>query len=111
MKRKQRTPRNYDGTELTSHQLHEVLSSVLSRVSEVYQDRPDLVLAAWPNIIGSELAEMTQAISFENGVLQVKVRNSSLYSLLSQRDKPKILTALRQQFPKIPIKNIFFRIG
>lgn len=110
-KLRQRTPRNYDGTKTTSHHLQDVLASVLTHVSKAHQDRPDLVLAAWPHIIGDKLADMTQALSFSDGILIVSVRNSSLYSLLSQRDKPKILSALRQRFPSLVIRNIFFRIG
>jgi hypothetical protein len=41
----------------------------------------------------------------------VKVKNSTLHSLLSQNDKPRILQLLRQQFPNAEIKNIYFRIG
>jgi len=91
--------------------MNELLPAVLSSVFEVHQDRPDLILASWPEIIGQKLATMTNAVSFINGVLTVKVKNSTLYSLLSQHDKPKILKELQQKFPKAKIQNIMFRIG
>jgi len=111
MKRQQRHSRGYSGTHVTTRHLDELLHSALVQVNEVYQGRPDLVLASWPTTIGPELAKMTEAISFYDGVLVVKVRNSTLYSLLSQRDKPRVLAALRQQVPSIPIRNIVFRMG
>lgn len=110
-KNSRRAPKNYDGTALTTFRISELLASVLSEIGEVYQERPDLLLASWPEVIGQQLAPMTQAVSFSDGILLVKVKNSTLHSLLSQHDKPRILSSLRQKFPKIDIKNIQFRIG
>jgi hypothetical protein len=106
-----RTPKNYDGSETTSRQLKELLPSVLSRIGGVYEERGDLVLASWPEIIGPKLAVMTEAISFESGVLVIRVKNSTLYSLLSQHDKPRILKNLRDKFPTTFVKIIVFRLG
>ena len=106
-----RTPKNYDGTRLTTHRMVDLLPTSLKRVGNVFANRPDQILAAWPEIIGSALASMTQAIAFQDGVLSVKVKNSTLHSLLNQRDKHKILQTLRNKFPQVEIKNIFFRIG
>ena len=106
-----RTPRNYDGSKTTTHHVNELLSLVLAGISEAYQERPDLILASWPEIIGQQLASMTHAVSFYEGVLVVKVKNSTLHSLLSQNDKSRILARLREKFPKVSIRNIVFRIG
>lgn len=106
-----RTPKNYDGTQLTTHQFTDLLPAVLTQINKVYQDRPDLILASWPEIIGPQLAAMTQAISFSEGILTVKVKNSTLHSLLSRHDKPRILASLRRKFPQLYIHNILFRIG
>ncbi|MBA3816389.1 MAG: DUF721 domain-containing protein [Parachlamydiaceae bacterium] len=106
-----RTPKYYDGTRVTTHKFSDLLPVVLSQISDTYQDRPDLILSSWPEVIGSKLASMTQAISFFDGVLTVKVKNSTLHSLLSRHDKARILAALRQRFSKIYIQNIVFRIG
>jgi hypothetical protein len=40
-----RTPRHYDGTELTTHKIGDILPLILAEVGEVYSDRPDLILA------------------------------------------------------------------
>jgi len=73
--------------------------------------RPDLILAAWPSIIGERLAPMTKTVSFVDGVLTIKVRNSSLLSLLAQHEKPRLLKELRKKFPSAAIRNIRFHIG
>ena len=106
-----RTPKNYDGTGVTTHQVSDLLPAVLSKIGEVHQERPDLILASWPEVIGPKLSNMTQAVSFINGVLTVKVKNSTLHSLLSGKDKPRILECLKQRFPKVRIQNIVFRIA
>jgi hypothetical protein len=106
-----RTPKNYDGTKVTTHRVSELLPFVLGEIGDLYNARPDLLLAAWPDVIGPKLALMTQAVSFNEGVLLVKVKNSSLHSLLSQHDKQRILSTLRARFPRVEIRNVVFRIG
>jgi hypothetical protein len=111
MKPKQRTPRNYDGTQVTTHRMADLLPQVLSALSEVQHYRPDLVLAAWPEVIGAKLAGMTEALSFVDGVLLVKVKNSTLYSLLNQYERPRILRNLQAKFPSVRFEKIIFRVG
>lgn len=106
-----RIPKNYNGTAVTTRHVGDLLSSVLTQISETYQERPDLVLASWPDIIGAKLAPMTQAVSLIEGVLTVKVNNSTLHSLLSRHDKYRLLAAIKQRFPKVNITNIVFRIA
>jgi hypothetical protein len=88
-----------------------MLTDILLKMQCTFCDRPDLILEAWPEVIGLKLAGMTQAVSFANGMLVVKVKNSTLHSLLSQNDKPRILNNLRKKFPNVTIKDIVFRIG
>lgn len=106
-----RLPKNYDGNGITSRHLRDLMPDVLGKITESFSDRPDLVLAAWPDVIGIHLAPMTQAVSFIDGVLVVKVKNSSLYSLLSTREKARLIQALKVKFPKVFIKTILFKIG
>ncbi|MEC7839479.1 MAG: DUF721 domain-containing protein [Chlamydiota bacterium] len=110
-KRFRRTPRNYDGTGVTTHRLEEVLPQVLSAVDEAFNERPDRIISAWPDIIGPKLAPMTKVDSYHEGILYVIVKNSTLHSLLSQHDRPKLLQKLKQKFPKHNIRNIVFRMG
>lgn len=106
-----RTPRGYDDVEPTGKELSKLLPEVLAKVGSNFQKRPDLILLAWPEIIGEKLAPMTQAVSFIEGVLTVKVKNSSLYSLLVQHEKNKLLKQLQGRFPSVTIRNIIFRLG
>ena len=111
IKKKYRTPRFYDGVRPTGRQIRHLLPDILREIGAEFEDRPDLVLAAWPEIIGEKLAPLTQALSFKEGILTVKVKNSTLLSLLSQHERPRILKSLQQKFASIIIKGIVFRIG
>lgn len=106
-----RTPRDYDGTGATSRSVVDLLPVVLQHIGRIYEDRIDLVMEAWPEIIGPKLALMTEVSSFSSGVLTIKVKNSTLHSLLHQHDKHKILANLKKKFPNLQIKNVIFRIG
>ena len=106
-----RTPKNYDGTTPTTRRVGQVLPAVLAKIEDSFKDRPDLILASWPDIIGPKLAPMTHAESFINGILTVKVKNSTLHNLLSQYEKGRILANLRSKFPRVNIQNVNFRIG
>jgi len=110
-KTEKRTKRNNYGTGATERHLSQLLPSVMGKIGRHYQERPDLVMAAWPEVVGSRLASMTEVTAFAEGVLHVKVKNSSLYSLLNQYDKPRIIKNLRDKFPNTLIKTVFFRLG
>lgn len=106
-----RTPKNYCGTDVTTHSVGRLLSSELSKLHFVYKEKPELILSAWAEIIGPKLVPMTEAVSFVDGILTVKVKNATLHSLLSRHEKFRILTELRLKFPRIHIANIMFRIA
>jgi len=106
-----RLPRNYDGPLPTSRHISQLLPRFLEDMGRKCEERPDFVLAAWPEVIGQQLAPMTQAVAFVEGVLTVKVKNSTLYGLLVKHDKPRLIKNLRDKFPGTTIKTIFFRLG
>ncbi len=110
-KKLKRTPRNYESVDPTNKEISDLLSEWMAKASRTFQDRPDLILLAWPEIIGEKLAPMTTAVSFVDGVLTVKVRNSSLYGLLVQHEKSRLLSVLQRKFPSVKIRNIVFRLG
>ncbi len=66
-----RVPKGYDGTEITTRPIAQLLPVVLSKIGEVYSQRGELILALWPDVIGPSLAAMTQAVSFSEGILVV----------------------------------------
>jgi hypothetical protein len=96
---------------LTNKHLKDLLPSVLREIDGKRNERPDLILEGWPQIIDEKWRPMTQAISFEKGQLVVKVKNAALYSVLVQQEKEKLLKKLQSKFPEVEIKNIIFRIG
>lgn len=98
-------------TAVTSKQIRFLLPGALRAIGERHQLRPDLVLAAWPSLVGERIAPMTKAESFIDGVLTIKVRNSSLLSLLAQHEKKRLLSELRKQFPRLSVQAIRFCMG
>ena len=98
-------------TALTTRNLNSVLSKVLTNINARQKERPDLILAYWPQVVGPTIAPLTRAVSFQEGVLTVKVKNSTLHSLLSLEEKSRILAALRLKFPNVTLSDIAFRIG
>lgn len=97
-------------TAITTRLIGQLLPTFLQRIGERYGQKPQLLLEAWPTVIGPQLAPMTRALSFHEGVLTVAVSNSTLYSLLSQHDKPRIIQHLREKFPHTTIKTVVFRL-
>jgi hypothetical protein len=107
-----RTPHGYDGPKVTTHKLQELLPHVLHKVNALYITQPQVVLEAWPRVIGEKMAPFTKAIRFVEGILHVSVKNSSLLSLLNTpHDKQSLVEGLKKLVPYAPIKNIQFRIG
>jgi len=99
------------GAEGSFQHIRKLLPRLFNDICRTYDDRPDLILASWPEIIGPTFSPMTQPLSFYQGILTIKVKNSTLYSLLSQHEKNRLLKNLREKFPRTEIKTIHFRLG
>jgi|GEM_PF-449891 len=104
-------PKNYSGQNPTAKSLSALLPRALETVTKSYEKRPDHLLAIWPQLVGPQIAKETKAVSFQNGFLLVHVSNSTLLSLLSTHEKPRLLQHLRKMFPKLEIKSIVFKMG
>ncbi|WP_194844415.1 DUF721 domain-containing protein [Candidatus Clavichlamydia salmonicola] len=102
---------NYDQKKVTSKHMSDVAEKWLDSLKRLRKTRPDLILAAWPRIVGPEMAVNTQAVSFLKGILTVKVKNSVSYSILQQYDKQILLKSLCEEFPELLIESIQFRLG
>jgi hypothetical protein len=103
-----RTPRSFDGTGRTGKILSELLPGALRAISLEAGREGEEVFRAWPLIIGPAMAPMTEPISYRDGILIVRVRGATLYSLLSQHEQPRLLKSLQGKFP---VRNLVFRIG
>jgi hypothetical protein len=98
-------------TAPTTKHLKNLAPSFVRQLGARYEERPDLLLAAWPSVIGSRFASMTKAVSFVDGILTIKVKNSSLLSLLAQHERLRLCKELRKKFPKAALRDIRFVIG
>ena len=107
-----RTLPSHDGPATTSRQLKDVARRYLAHLEQKLQTKPKEVLRAWPKVIGRAFVGMTRAEKFEEGVLHVKVSNSSLLSLLhTVSERKRLAQALQIEAPGVVIKDISFRIG
>ena len=106
-----RVPKNYRGTKPTGRDIRYILPTVLRSLGDTYQRRGDLLLLAWPEVIGEKFAKMTHAVSFGNGTLRVRVANSTLLSLLTEHEKSRLVRELRERFPQAKVATIHFFIG
>ncbi len=106
-----RFPKGYRGNRPTSKPLSKLLPKVMQSIQKTHQMRPDLGVASWEKIVGPQISGMSKAYKFEGGKLFVKVKNSSLLSVLSTYEKDRLLKLLRDKFPNQSIKEIIFRIG
>ncbi len=98
-------------TETTTKELSALLSPLLKRMQKLQQDPPQQILLAWPAIVGDKWAPMTKAVSFSEGILTVRVKNSTLLSLLAQQEKQRLLKSLKEKFPSCTIQEIRFCMG
>jgi Dna[CI] antecedent, DciA len=98
-------------TESCSVELKTLLPSLLRKMEKLQQDRPQQIIDAWPKVVGEKWALLSKAASFVDGILIVKVKNSTVLSQLVQYEKQKILKSLREKFPSHTIHEIRFCMG
>ena len=88
-----------------------LLPNVLDNIEKKYKKNPINVMEIWPEIIGKKLSPMTKAVSLKDGVFVVKVKSSTLYSLLNNYEKQKLLEKLQNKISKDIVHKIVFKIG
>ena len=106
-----RTPKNYDGVKSPARTLQELLPQMLGQFQKKIGDEGLELLEAWPEVAGPSVAKFTQALSFIEGVLTVLVKSSTLYSLLRQHEKARLLELMKKRFLKLEVRDIVFRFG
>ena len=106
-----RPSRGYDGIQPTSRHLQDLLPKMRENLVQKFKSQPNEILKAWEQLVGPKIAAMSEAISFDHGVLRVRVTNSTLYSLLMEHEKERLLLKLKKSFPKTCFQNIVFRLG
>jgi hypothetical protein len=103
-----RTPRHYNGPMPTGKKLSDLLPEMMKGIRGKAGDRTEEIFQYWPVLIGEKMASMTEAVSFVEGVLTVKVKSSTLYSLLTLHERPRLLRALNEKFS---VRSLVFRVG
>jgi predicted nucleic acid-binding Zn ribbon protein len=63
------------------------------------------VVVEWPRVVGKEVADHCEALRLQRGILWVAVPSSSWMQHLTFL-KPKILDALRREFPDVQVRDI-----
>jgi hypothetical protein len=88
-----------------------LLKDLLSAIGKQTGHQGHDIVLAWEGILGSKFASLTKAVGVQDGVLTVKVKSSTLYSLLHQHEKSRLLARLQELFPKAGLRDIEFRVG
>lgn len=86
----------------------DLLPNIMSEIEKKNTDPREAIFLFWKELMGEKMAPMTEVISFKDGILTVKVKNSTLYSLLQQHEKPRLKARLQEKFS---IRDIMFRVG
>ena len=88
-----------------------LLPKFLLKVENKYKKNPRNIVQAWQDVIDKRVVSMTKVVSYNEGVLTVKVMNSTLYSLLNNYEKDGILKRLQAKFSEEIIHKLVFKIG
>jgi hypothetical protein len=110
-KKIERVPKNYQGLQPTGRQIKDLLGPILSQMDQLADDKPHELIEAWPELVGEKIASMTQAVSYSKGTFLVKVNNATLYSLLVQHEKHRLLQLIQERFLHLQVRNLLFRMG
>lgn len=86
----------------------DLLPEVMADIGKKVKDPRLEIYRLWNELIGEKMASMTEPVSFVDGVLTVKVKSSTLYSLLVTHERPRLLARLQEKFS---IRNLVFRVG
>jgi hypothetical protein len=103
-----RTPRNYEGTQITDKKLSELLPEVLKKIRTSSEVQSEEIFSFWFELVGGKIATLTEPVSFVEQILTIRVKSASLYSLLAQHEKARLLKELQKRFT---IRGLNFRIG
>jgi len=106
-----RIPKNYQGQDPTGRQIKDLLVPILGQLSQCVEDNPQELLKAWPQLVGEKIASMTHAVSVNQGIFLVKVDNATLYSLLVQHERQRLLKKIQEMFPQLKVRSLLFRMG
>ncbi len=103
-----RSPWQQQGTRLSTKKISDLLPEVISDIGRRGRLDREAVYALWASLLGEKMAPLTEPISLADGVLTIKVKSATLYSLLSVHEKARLLKLLKEKFP---IRDLQFKVG
>lgn len=103
-----RVKRNFDGTEPPGRKISDLLPSLLGAIEKNAKDEKEAIAKVWSALLGEKMAPLTRVVSWKNGVLTIKVKSATLYALLSQHEKARLLGKIREKFR---VEELLFRVG
>src|SRR5438105_8157614 len=103
-----RTIRNYSGTQNSNKILSDLLPEIMTELGKKAQDPREEIFRYWYEIAGEKMGPLTEPVSFMDQVLTVKVKSSTVYSLLVAYERGRLLKQMQSRFT---IRNLFFRVG
>ena len=103
-----RTAKSYDGVPFPVHRIDQILPELLTKIAHKRALPLEKISSLWSSLLGKELASFTKVLSFSEGILLIEVQSSTLFSLLNQQEKPRLLQELQQRFS---IHDLRFRVG
>ena len=103
-----RTYRAYNGTQPSAKKMSDLLPDIVSAIGRQGRQEKEVVFAFWCTLLGEKMAPLTEPISLVEGVLTIKIKSATLYSLLSLHERPRLLKQLQEKFP---IRKLVFRVG
>ncbi|MEW5783626.1 MAG: DUF721 domain-containing protein [Bacillota bacterium] len=90
--------------------LGQIIEHVLRRNQMWLQYRQNSILERWEELVGKELAAVSNPRQIRKGVLQVSVKNSTWAYHLTLL-QPQLIERLNRHAGSLAVKEIFFRIG
>lgn len=100
-----------DNSRLKIKKLDGLLSNFLTRVEEKYKKNPCYIKDLWFEVLNNKFANMTEVVSFEKGTLTIKVKSSTLFSILNNYEKDHLLKKMQQKVSNKIIQQLIFKIG
>ena len=97
--------------DLPHYHVSELTKQFLASIDQKEGSALSQIKLAWPQLVGAVIASKSSVIDLQEGVLWVQVSQSTVLSVLSSTEKPRLLRILQKRFPKISIRDISFRIG
>lgn len=91
--------------------LAHVLPGLMTRLGLEQLTQQRMIVDAWRDLVGEDIARYAQPTRIQRGVLTVSVNNSVWLQELSRYHKSAILQKIAARFNPSPVKDIVFRCG